>query len=60
MSKNILYFKKYFGFLKMDKNKCPKFKTKFTFWERIVNNIYYSILNLKKKLKKIFNVFKTL
>jgi len=32
----------------MDKNKCPKMKTQFTFWKKVVEQ--YNILKLLKEL----------
>jgi hypothetical protein len=34
--KKHIFFKTLFGFSKMDKNKCPKSKTKCTFWKNIL------------------------
>jgi len=37
------FFKTFFGFSKMDKNKCPKSKTQNTFWKKFVIEKYIII-----------------
>jgi len=48
-----VFSKKSIRFWKMDKNKCPKLKTKFTFWKKCWIQYILFLNLLKEKSKKL-------